>query len=114
MLTNRPQTPIIERRELRLSLWSVGCRRRHHTRHRGGGGVNRMAIDVTMGTEPLVAGLDGYKYGFHMPEHEVFRAERGLSREVVAAISERKGEPQWMRDFRLRALEIFYRKPMPT
>jgi Fe-S cluster assembly protein SufB len=25
-----------------------------------------------------------------------------------------KGEPQWMRDFRLRALEMFLRKPMPT
>ncbi len=59
-------------------------------------------------------GLEGYKYGFHMPEAEVFRAQRGLSREVVVAISERKGEPTWMRDFRLRALEIFYRKPMPT
>lgn len=53
------------------------------------------------------------KYGFHVPERYVFKAEKGLSREVVAAISEMKGEPQWMRDFRLRSLEIFYRKPMP-
>jgi Fe-S cluster assembly protein SufB len=54
------------------------------------------------------------KYGFHVPERYVFKAQKGLSREVVAAISEMKGEPQWMRDFRLRSLEIFYRKPMPT
>src|SRR5262245_9657126 len=28
-------------------------------------------------------------------------------REIVAQISELKGEPQWMRDYRLKALEIF-------
>jgi Fe-S cluster assembly protein SufB len=55
------------------------------------------------------------KYGFHVPDSGyVFKSQKGLSREVVAAISEMKGEPQWMRDFRLRSLEIFYRKPMPT
>lgn len=55
------------------------------------------------------------KYGFHVPDSRyVFKSQKGLSREVVAAISEMKGEPQWMRDFRLRSLEIFYRKPMPT
>ncbi len=55
------------------------------------------------------------KYGFRVPESGyAFKSQKGLSRDVVAAISEMKGEPQWMRDFRLRALEIFYRKPMPT
>jgi Fe-S cluster assembly scaffold protein SufB len=55
------------------------------------------------------------KYGFHVSEASyAFKGQKGLSRDVVAAISEMKGEPQWMRDFRLRSLEIFYRKPMPT
>src|SRR6476620_6170754 len=67
-----------------------------------------------VGTETQPQGLDNYKYGFHVPENYVFRAKRGLSRDVVAEISEMKGEPTWMRDFRLRALEIFLRKPMPT
>ena len=66
------------------------------------------------GTETQPQGLDNYKYGFHVPENYVFKAKRGLSRDVVAEISEMKGEPQWMRDFRLRALEMFLRKPMPT
>src|SRR6185369_6804474 len=39
---------------------------------------------------------------------------KGLSKEVVAQISELKNEPQWMRDFRLRSLELFEEKPMPT
>src|SRR6476661_389290 len=67
-----------------------------------------------VGTETQPQGLDNYKYGFHVPENYVFKAKRGLTRDVVAEISEMKGEPQWMRDFRLRALEMFFRKPMPT
>ena len=54
------------------------------------------------------------KYGFRDPERYVFKARPGLSREVVEEISWMKGEPEWMHDFRLRALEIFLKKPMPT
>jgi len=55
-----------------------------------------------------------YRYGFHEPEQHVFKSQKGLSREVVEAISEQKGEPTWMRDFRLEALATFESKPMPT
>src|SRR6059058_4675184 len=41
-------------------------------------------------------------------------AKRGISREVVEELSRVKGEPDWMREKRLRSLEIFERKPMPT
>lgn len=53
------------------------------------------------------------KYDFVTPTTGVFKARKGLSREVVEQISEMKGEPEWMRDFRLRSLEIFESKPMP-
>jgi len=39
---------------------------------------------------------------------------QGLTRELVIAISQEKNEPGWMTDFRLRALAIFERKPIPT
>jgi Fe-S cluster assembly protein SufB len=59
--------------------------------------------------------VTGYKYGWHDPEFKpVNEVRKGLDREVVAQISELKGEPQWMRDFRLRALEVFESKPMPA
>ncbi len=54
------------------------------------------------------------KYGFKDPEIYVHKTRPGLSREVVEEISAVKGEPHWMREFRLRALEIFFKKPMPT
>jgi Fe-S cluster assembly protein SufB len=37
-----------------------------------------------------------------------------LTKELVKALSEEKNEPGWMTDFRLRALEIFLTKPMPS
>lgn len=55
-----------------------------------------------------------YKYGFVDEIQPVFKAEKGLSKRVVEAISYHKGEPEWMLKFRLRALEIFQKKPMPT
>ncbi|MHB8718801.1 MAG: Fe-S cluster assembly protein SufB [Candidatus Dormibacteria bacterium] len=54
-----------------------------------------------------------YKYGFHDVDVSVFRTEKGLSPEVVAAISQHKSEPEWMLEFRLRALEHFRKRPMP-
>ncbi|MEJ2148460.1 MAG: Fe-S cluster assembly protein SufB [Chloroflexota bacterium] len=54
------------------------------------------------------------KYGFHVPENYVFKAHKGLSREVVEEISWMKGEPEWMRDFRLKSLDHFLKRPMPN
>jgi Fe-S cluster assembly protein SufB len=42
------------------------------------------------------------------------RARQGISREVVTELSKIKGEPDWMAEKRLKALEIFERKPVPT
>ena len=57
---------------------------------------------------------DDYKYGFHDPDNYVFKSNRGISTETVAEISRYKNEPEWMLAFRLRAMEIFKKKPMPT
>jgi Fe-S cluster assembly protein SufB len=54
------------------------------------------------------------KYGFHMPETSVFKTRRGLGEDVVREISKAKDEPQWMLDFRLRALKMFGERPMPN
>ena len=43
-----------------------------------------------------------------------YRAEKGLNRKIVTDISQRKNEPGWMTDFRLKALDIFEKKPMPS
>ncbi len=58
--------------------------------------------------------LSEYKYGFSDDVHYTFRSRQGLTAEVVTELSHMKGEPQWMLDFRLKALDIFNKKPMPT
>jgi Fe-S cluster assembly protein SufB len=55
-----------------------------------------------------------YKYGFHDEDISVFRMKKGLSPEVVASISQHKNEPEWMLKFRLKALDHFMKRPMPT
>ena len=55
------------------------------------------------------------KFGFHDPETGyAFKAPKGINREIVEQISAFKQEPQWMLDFRLKALEHFFAKPQPT
>lgn len=54
------------------------------------------------------------RFGFSMPERSVFTTGKGLTEETVRAISASKNEPEWMLEFRLKALEYFQSKPLPT
>jgi Fe-S cluster assembly protein SufB len=69
-----------------------------------------------MSTAPQHDTRDSYteKYGFHDTEQHVFKSRKGLNKDIVAEISKHKGEPQWMLDYRLKAYEIFEKKPIPT
>jgi len=62
----------------------------------------------------ILEGIGDYKYGFNDPETFVFKSSKGLDREIVEKISSMKGEPHWMLDYRLKALEHFQQRPMPT
>jgi len=69
-----------------------------------------------MSTEAEIDVRDGYaeKYGFHDTEQHVFKSRKGLDEAIVREISKLKGEPEWMLEYRLKALDIFGKKPMPT
>lgn len=43
-----------------------------------------------------------------------FKTEKGLTRETVETISKEKNEPQWMRDFRLKSLEVYNKIALPS
>ena len=53
------------------------------------------------------------KYDFHTETEAVFKARKGVDAEIVNQISDMKNEPDWMRQFRLKSLEIFESKPLP-
>jgi Fe-S cluster assembly protein SufB len=59
-------------------------------------------------------GLEEYKYDFVTEDKPVFKARPGLSEEIVRQISAHKEEPEWMLEFRLKALKTYLAKPMPT
>ncbi|MFN2466580.1 MAG: Fe-S cluster assembly protein SufB [Gaiellaceae bacterium] len=72
-----------------------------------------------MSTETeVVAGIGTeYKYGFSNRDDAAnyfFKSGRGLSHELVEAISEHKNEPDWMRKFRHKSLDYFLARPLPT
>jgi Fe-S cluster assembly protein SufB len=58
-------------------------------------------------------GIEQYKYGFRDPDVSVFKTRKGLNEEVVRQISAMKGEPEWMLEFRLKALKHFQERPIP-
>jgi Fe-S cluster assembly protein SufB len=59
--------------------------------------------------------LGAYQLGWHDSEEGyVFKPEKGLNEDIIRQMSQIKGEPEWMLEFRLKAYKRFLRKPMPT
>ena len=54
-----------------------------------------------------------YEYGFHTNvQTEII--EKGLNEDVVRLISEKKGEPEWLLEFRLKAYRYWLTQEQPT
>lgn len=65
--------------------------------------------------EDKLEDLGTYKYGFKDSSDDYFfKSQKGLNHDIVRKISAMKGEPEWMLDYRLKALEHFLQRPMPT
>ncbi len=72
-----------------------------------------MSTDMAMPDASEALG-DINKYDFRTETTAVFKARKGIDAEIVKQISDIKGEPEWMLQFRLDALKIFESKPTPT
>lgn len=57
--------------------------------------------------------VDFSRYDFKDQENYAYKSPKGLDEETVVYISELKGEPEWMRDFRLKSYKIFKSKKLP-
>lgn len=67
-----------------------------------------------MNAESPILDLDRSAGDFSYPEQHAFDAGYGLTRDTVNYIADVKSEPDWIRDFRMKALDVFQAKPMPT
>lgn len=61
-----------------------------------------------------VGDIDRSMYDFRYEETEDFyRIESGLTPEIVETLSKEKGDPEWMREFRLNSLKIYNELRVP-
>ena len=71
-------------------------------------------LERPMNDDEIIESIGAYNYGWHDSDAAGAAARRGLNEDVVRDISGIKGEPEWMLNQRMKALEIFEKKPMPT
>ena len=55
-----------------------------------------------------------YDFRYEEKEGEFYKIKEGLTEDIVLEISEKKKDPKWMRDFRLKSLEIYHKSEMPN
>ena len=55
-----------------------------------------------------------YDFRYEEKEGEFYKIKEGLTEDIVLEISEKKNDPEWMRDFRLKSLEVYNKSEMPN
>ncbi|WZL80127.1 Fe-S cluster assembly protein SufB [Vallitaleaceae bacterium 9-2] len=53
-------------------------------------------------------------YDIKNEDRSVYRSKSGLTEEIIRDISKEKEEPEWMTEFRLKALDYYNKRPIPT
>lgn len=66
-----------------------------------------------MNTTKNVTDIDRSIYDIRDEEASDYRMKSGLTAEIVEKLSEEKNDPEWMREFRLRSLEIYNKLDIP-
>ena len=61
-----------------------------------------------------IAEVDRSVYDIKDKVNAAFEVNSGLTAEIVEKISEEKHDPEWMREFRLKALDTYNRMSLPT
>ena len=55
-----------------------------------------------------------YDFRYEEKDSDFYKIKEGLTPEIVEEISDKKNDPQWMRDFRLKALEVYHKIDIPN
>lgn len=79
--------------------------------------MNELVAERELSENEIIAGFNqdyATKYGFSDQENYVYKAEKGLTEEVIRQISAKKNEPEWMLALRLKAYRHYLSRPVPT
>ncbi len=80
--------------------------------------MTQSALDASsqkrMSDDEIIDSIGAYEYGWRDSDDYSQGVPKGIDRSIVEHISETKEESEWMRARRLKAYELFERKPMPT
>ena len=55
-----------------------------------------------------------YDFRYEESEKDFYRIEAGLNPDIVKKLSEEKGDPEWMKEFRLKSLEQYNKMGVST
>ena len=66
-----------------------------------------------MKEKTYVDDIDRSLYDFRNEDKDAYKLEEGLTPEIVSKISEEKKDPEWMKEFRLKSLEIYNEMEIP-
>lgn len=71
-------------------------------------------MDVDISRKTYVEDIDRGIYDIRNEFKYSYKVEKGLTEKIVREISEKKNEPEWMTEFRLKSLEIFNKLDVPV
>lgn len=66
-----------------------------------------------MEEKTYVEDIDRSLYDFRNEDKDAYRIQEGLTQDIVEEISRGKHDPEWMREFRLKSLDIYNNLRMP-
>ena len=70
--------------------------------------------NITPKKKTYVEDIERTLYDIKDADHSVYKTQRGLTEEIIRDISQRKHDPQWLLDFRLKSLEVYNSLALPT
>ena len=62
----------------------------------------------------VIEEMDRGIYDVKNADNFSFKSDKGLTKEIIETISEEKNEAKWMKDFRLKSLEIYNKLKLPS
>ena len=66
-----------------------------------------------MKEKTYVEDVDRSMYDFRNEDKDAYKVKEGLNSAIVEQISSEKHDPEWMKEFRMKSLEIFNNSTMP-